>query len=61
MASSLRLSDSFSKTKFTLVDFAVAAEEKCPLVVADGTIDWVDIFVAWLQKIGEFIRRLKGK
>ena len=41
MASSLGLSVNFSKTRFMMVGSEVAAEEKCPLVVADGTIDWV--------------------
>ena len=44
VASSFRLSVSFSKTKFMVVGSPVAAEEKYPLVVADGFINWVNHF-----------------
>ena len=59
MASSLAigLSVSFSKIKFMMVGAAVAAEEKCSLVVADDTIDWIDHFP--YHRFLELVRRLK--
>ena len=55
VASLLRLSVSFSITKFMVVGSAVAAEEKCHFVVACGSIDWVDHFTYYgsLQLVTE--------
>ena len=46
-----------------VVGSAVAVEEKCPLVVDDGSIGWVDHFLylgSLISENGEFMRKLKG-
>ena len=61
LASSLGLSISFSKTKFMVVDSAVAAGEKFPFVVADSAIDCLILAPCMVTEMREFMKRLKGE